>query len=59
LPTIERVWKLTRRLTTHNRYFATLPEIAQSRQRPLRWLAPTKQGAASIMLHYLSRYVYQ
>ncbi len=28
---------------------------AQSRQRLLRWLAPTKQSAASIMLHYLRR----
>src|ERR1700730_518016 len=26
LAPIERVWKLTRRLATHNRYFATLPE---------------------------------
>jgi transposase len=24
---IERVWKLTRRLCTHNRYFSTLAEI--------------------------------
>jgi hypothetical protein len=24
---IERVWKLTRRFATHNRYFATLPEV--------------------------------
>ena len=24
---IERVWKLTRRLATHNRYFAMLPEV--------------------------------
>jgi hypothetical protein len=29
----------------------------QSRQRLLRWLAPTKQSAASIMLHYLRRCV--
>ena len=27
LAPIERVWKLTRRLATHNRYFATLPEV--------------------------------
>jgi len=27
LASIERVWKLARRLATHNRYFATLPEV--------------------------------
>jgi transposase len=27
---IERVWKLTRRLATHNRYFATLEELVQA-----------------------------
>ena len=27
---IERVWKLTRRLCTHNRYFSTLQELVQS-----------------------------
>jgi transposase len=27
LAAIERVWKLARRLATHNRYFATLPEV--------------------------------
>lgn len=27
LSMIERVWKLTRRLATHNRYFATLPAV--------------------------------
>lgn len=27
---IERVWKLTRRLATHNRYFATLGELLQA-----------------------------
>jgi len=30
---------------------------AQSRQRLLRWLAPTKQSATSTMLHYLRRCV--
>jgi hypothetical protein len=32
---------------------------AQSCQCLLRWLAPTKQSAASTMLHYLRRCVYQ
>jgi transposase len=27
---IERVWKLTRRLATHNRYFAHVDEVAQA-----------------------------
>jgi transposase len=30
LASIERVWKLTRRLATHNRYFATLAEVLQA-----------------------------
>jgi transposase len=30
LAPIERVWKLTRRLATHNRYFATLPEVLKA-----------------------------
>jgi transposase len=30
LASIERVWKLTRRLATHNRYFATLGEVLQA-----------------------------
>ena len=29
LAPIERVWKLTRRLATHNRYFATLAELLE------------------------------
>lgn len=27
---VERVWKLTRRLAVHNRYFAALPEVIQA-----------------------------
>ena len=30
LAPIERVRKLTRRLATHNRYFATLPEVLEA-----------------------------
>ena len=30
LAAIERVWKLTRRLATHNRYFATLDAVLQA-----------------------------
>ena len=29
LASIERVWKLARRLATHNRYFATLTELLE------------------------------
>jgi transposase len=30
LSTIERVWKLTRRLATHNRHFPTLPAVLEA-----------------------------
>jgi transposase len=30
LAPIERVWKLARRLATHNRYFATLPDVLKA-----------------------------
>ena len=30
LASIERVWKLTRRLATHNRYFPTLEQVLQA-----------------------------
>jgi transposase len=30
LAPIERVWKLTRRLATYNRYFATLPKVLKA-----------------------------
>jgi transposase len=30
LAPIERVWKLTRRLATHNHYFATLPDVLKA-----------------------------
>jgi transposase len=34
LASIERVWKLTRRLATHNRYFATLDEVLLASDMP-------------------------
>jgi transposase len=35
---IERVWKLTRRLATHNRYFSSLAEITEAVERTFaRW----------------------
>ena len=41
LAPVERVWKLTRRLATHNQYFATLGEILAAVERCLRkWTRP-------------------
>jgi len=43
LAPIERVWKLTRRLATHNRYFATLPELLLAVDACFdRWLRPNR-----------------
>src|ERR1700722_7300710 len=43
LAPIERVWKLTRRLATHNRYFATLPEVLKAVNACFdRWRRPNK-----------------
>ena len=40
----ERVWKLTRRLCTHNRYFDTLPELVHSVQDQFaKWFQPNLQ----------------
>ena len=41
LSPIERVWKLTRRLATHNRYFATLDELLDAAETCFnRWRKP-------------------
>jgi len=41
---IERVWKLTRRLCTHNRYFETLDELIESVHEQFNdWLKPNDQ----------------
>ena len=38
---IERVWKMTRRLCTHNRYFRTLEELSCIiKQQMRKWTAP-------------------
>jgi len=40
---IERVWKLTRRLCVHNRYFATLETVVQSvESRFTEWATPNE-----------------
>jgi transposase len=41
---IERVWKLARRLATHNRYFATLDELLDAvQERFALWRNPNRQ----------------
>jgi len=41
LAPIERVWKLARRLATHNRYFATLAEVVEAVDKCFdRWRQP-------------------
>lgn len=43
---IERVWKLARRLATHNRYFATLDELLDAvQERFALWRNPNSQLA--------------
>jgi transposase len=43
LAPIERVWKLTRRLAMHNRYFATLDEVVEAVQGCFRpWEKPNE-----------------
>jgi transposase len=43
---IERVWKLTRRLATHNRHFPTLDDIMNAvRERFGLWAKPNRQLA--------------
>jgi transposase len=43
LAPIERVWKLARRLATHNRYFASLPEVLAAVDACFdRWLKPNR-----------------
>lgn len=43
LAPIERVWKLTRRLATHNRYFAALPDVLMAVNACFdRWRRPNK-----------------
>ena len=46
LNSIERVWKLTRRLATHNRHFPTLDHILNAvRERFELWAGPNRQLA--------------
>ncbi len=57
LAPIERVWKLTRRVATHNLYFGNLDELLSAVESCFgQWRKP-KSRLATIMRHYLSRYV--
>jgi hypothetical protein len=51
------VWKLTRRVATHNRYFATLIEVLKAVIACFGCWREAQQGTESIMLHYLRRCV--
>lgn len=43
LNAIERVWKMTRRLCTHNRYFSTLDELSGIVKRQMKeWAKPNE-----------------
>lgn len=43
LNNIERVWKMTRRLCTHNRYFSTLDELAFKVKKQMKgWSVPNE-----------------
>ncbi|MGH9630363.1 MAG: transposase [Bryobacteraceae bacterium] len=53
---IERVWKLTRRLCLHNRYFGFL-ETHRSGGEPVCGLAKAKRNPSQIMRNYLRRCV--
>ncbi len=49
---IERVWKLTRRLCTHNQYFPELQDLVDAVSRADGRLAKTKFYVASSIRHY-------
>ncbi|HNY26990.1 MAG TPA: IS630 family transposase [Candidatus Sumerlaeota bacterium] len=54
---VERVWKLTRRLCTHNRYFKTLQDLTEVVQEQFtKWFQPNLT-IAPIMRNYLRRHV--
>lgn len=56
LAPIERVWKLARRMATHNRFFATLDDVLTAVSTCFdRWKAQC--GATKVMRHNLRRYV--
>jgi transposase len=43
LNNVERVWKMTRRLCTHNRYFSTLDELACAVKKQMKgWKVPNE-----------------
>ena len=57
LAPIERVWKLARRLATHNRFFATLDDVLTAVSTCFDRWSNTQLSTAEIMRHKLRRYV--
>ena len=57
LAPIERVWKLARRLATHNRFFATLDDVLTAVSTCFDRWRNTQLSTAEIMRHNLRRYV--
>ena len=56
LAPVERVWKLARRLATHNRFFVTLDDVLTAVATCFdRWRKPN--SVSEIMRHKLRRYV--
>lgn len=54
---IERVWKLTRRLCLHNRYFPLLQDVTTTVETEFAGWGRPQRNLAPIMRNYLRRYV--
>jgi len=54
---VERGWKLTRRLCTHNHYFEEVEELIDTGGGRFQIWKRTKQDSVPIMRNYLSAYV--
>lgn len=54
---IERVWKLTRRSCTHNRYFEDIEELIDTVEDQFQIWKKTERDIAAIMRNYLRLYV--
>ena len=52
---IERVWKLTRRLAAHNRYFPAIEDVITASRTYFRILAHRQRCPATFMRNYLGR----
>jgi len=54
---IERVWRLTRRLCLHNRYFATLDEVLEAAETQFAKWSRSNENPTVTMRNYLRRSV--